>query len=301
MARKNAKQKNKRKMWGSGLNPRYFHRSQLKFYAYLIPMAIMMMIPIVYIFMTAFKPAEELYAFPPRLFVRNPTLDNFVNLFQVSSDTAVPASRYLVNSLIVTFCVVVLSIILAAATGYVLSKKHFKARNTLLEINNIALMFVDVAVAIPRYYIIIFLGLKNSFWANVVPLLAMPVGLFLVKQFIDQLPNALVEAAVIDGANDFQILFKIIIPLIKPALSTVAIMAFQTAWTATEASTQYIESSNLKTFAFYISTLSNATGNTVAGQGIAAAGSLLLFLPNLILFIIMQSQVMNTMTHSGIK
>lgn len=288
-------------MWGSGLNPRYFHRSQLKFYAYLIPMAVMMMIPIVYIFMTAFKPAEELYAFPPRLFVRNPTLDNFVNLFQVSSDTAVPASRYLVNSLIVTICVVAFSIILAAATGYVLSKKHFKARNALLEINNIALMFVGVAVAIPRYYIIIFLGLKNSFWANVVPLLAMPVGLFLVKQFIDQLPDALVEAAVIDGANDFQILFKIIIPLIKPALSTVAIMAFQTAWTATEASTQYIESSNLKTFAFYISTLSNAAGNTVAGQGIAAAGSLLLFLPNLILFIIMQSQVMNTMTHSGIK
>lgn len=301
MAGKNTKKKNKRKMWGNGINPRYFHRSQLKFYAYLIPIAVMMMIPILYIFMTAFKPAEELYAFPPRLFVRNPTLDNFVNLFQVSSDTAVPASRYLVNSLLVTLIVVALSIIMAAATGYVLSKKHFRGRNMLLEINNLALMFVGVAVAIPRYYIIIFLGLKNSFWSNVVPLLAMPVGLFLVKQFIDQLPDALVEAAVIDGANDFQILFKIIIPLIRPALSTVAIMAFQTAWSATEASTQYIESSNLKTFAFYISTLSNATGNTVAGQGIAAAGSLLLFLPNLILFIIMQSQVMNTMTHSGIK
>lgn len=295
------KKKKKRKMWGTGINPRYFHQSQMKFYAYLIPMAVMMMIPILYIFMTAFKPAEELYAFPPKLFVRNPTLDNFINLFQVSSDTAVPASRYLVNSLIVTLSVVVLSIVMAAATGYVLSKKRFKGKNTLLEINNMALMFVGVAVAIPRYYIIIFLGLKNSFWANVVPLLAMPVGLFLVKQFIDQLPDALVEAAFIDGANDFQILFKIIMPLIRPALATVAIMAFQTAWTATEASTQYIESANLKTFAFYISTLSNATGNTIAGQGIAAAGSLLLFLPNLILFIIMQSQVMNTMTHSGIK
>ena len=296
-----AKTRKQRKMWGTGINPRYFHRSQLKFYAYLLPMAVVMLVPILYIIMTAFKPAEELYAFPPKLFVRNPTLNNFVNLFQVSSDTAVPASRYLVNSLITTVCVVVLSFIFSAATGYVLSKKHFRGKNTLLEINNMALMFVGVAVAIPRYYIIIFLGLKNSFWANVIPLLAMPVGLFLVKQFIDQLPDALVEAAVIDGANDFQILFKVIIPLIKPALSTVAIMAFQTAWTATEASTQYIESSNLKTFAFYISTLSNVTGNTVAGQGIAAAGSLLLFLPNLILFIFMQSQVMNTMTHSGIK
>ena len=224
-----------------------------------------------------------------------------MNLFQVASDTSVPASRYLVNSILVTLIVVVATILMTAATAFVLSKKRFRGKKLLLEINNTALMFVPIAVAIPRYFIIIFFGLKNSFWANVIPLLAMPVGLFLVKQFVDQLPNALVEAAVIDGANDFTILFKIVIPLIKPALATIAILAFQSAWTATEASVQYIESNNLKTFAYYVSTLSNATGNTVAGQGIAAAGALLVFLPSLILFIIMQSKVMDTMVHSGIK
>ena len=289
------------KLWGSGINPKYFHRSQLKFYAYLIPIAIVMALPILYIVMTAFKPASELFAYPPRFFVRNPTLDNFMNLFQVASDTSVPASRYLVNSILVTLIVVIATILMTAATAFVLSKKRFRGKNLLLEINNTALMFVPIAVAIPRYFIIIFFGLKNSFWANVIPLLAMPVGLFLVKQFVDQLPNALVEAAVIDGANDFTILFKIVIPLIKPALATIAILAFQSAWTATEASVQYIESNNLKTFAYYVSTLSNATGNTVAGQGIAAAGALLVFLPSLILFIIMQSKVMDTMVHSGIK
>ncbi len=289
------------KLWGSGINPKYFHRSQLKFYAYLVPIAIIMALPILYIVMTAFKPASELFAYPPRFFVRNPTLDNFMNLFQVASDTSVPASRYLVNSILVTLIVVVATILMTAATAFVLSKKRFRGKNLLLEINNTALMFVPIAVAIPRYFIIIFFGLKNSFWANVIPLLAMPVGLFLVKQFVDQLPNALVEAAVIDGANDFTILFKIVIPLIRPALATIAILAFQSAWTATEASVQYIESNNLKTFAYYVSTLSNATGNTVAGQGIAAAGALLVFLPSLILFIIMQSKVMDTMVHSGIK
>jgi len=289
------------KLWGSGINPKYFHRSQLKFYAYLIPIAIVMALPILYIVMTAFKPASELFAYPPRFFVRNPTLDNFMNLFQVASDTSVPASRYLVNSILVTLIVVVATILMTAATAFVLSKKRFRGKNLLLEINNTALMFVPIAVAIPRYFIIIFFGLKNSFWANVIPLLAMPVGLFLVKQFVDQLPNALVEAAVIDGANDFTILFKIVIPLIRPALATIAILAFQSAWTATEASVQYIESNNLKTFAYYVSTLSNATGNTVAGQGIAAAGALLVFLPSLVLFIIMQSKVMDTMVHSGIK
>ncbi len=301
MAKLHRNKRRRAKLWGSGINPRHFHRSQLKFYAYLIPMAIVMALPILYIIMTAFKPAGELFAYPPRFFVRNPTLDNFANLFQMASDTAVPATRYLVNSIVATLIVVLATLLMTAATAFVLSKKNFRGKKLLLEINNTALMFVPIAVAIPRYFIIIALGLKNSFWANVIPLLAMPVGLFLVKQFVDQLPNALVEAAVIDGASDFTILRKIIIPLIRPALSTVAILAFQSAWTATEASVQYIESSNLKTFAFYVSTLANSTGNTVAGQGIAAAGTLLVFVPNLILFIIMQSKVMDTMVHSGIK
>lgn len=301
MKKRRVKSNVRGKLWGSGMNPKHFHVSQLKFYAYLIPIAIVMALPIVYIIMTAFKPASELFAFPPRFFVRNPTLDNFMNLFQVASDSSVPASRYLMNSIVATLIVVLATLLMTAATAYVLSKKKFRGKKLLLEINNTALMFVPIAVAIPRYFIIIFLGLKNSFWANVIPLLAMPVGLFLVKQFMDQLPNALIEAAVIDGATDFQILFKIVIPLVKPALATIAILAFQSAWTATEASVQYIESNNLKTFAYYVSTLANASGNTVAGAGISAAGALLVFIPNLILFIIMQSKVMDTMAHSGIK
>ena len=179
--------------------------------------------------------------------------------------------------------------------------QKFKGKNTLFKINNYALMFVPVAVAIPRYFIIVYSGLQNHFLANVIPLLAIPVGLFLVKQFIDQIPDALIEAAIIDGANDYSILRKIIFPVIKPAISTIGILSFQLAWNSTEASTLYIDNEIFKTFAFYMSTLSNTTGNTVAGQGISAAASLIMFLPNLILFIISQSQVMNTMTHSGLK
>lgn len=301
MKKYKAKHKTRGKIWGSGINPKYFHASQLKFYAYLIPIAIVMLLPILYIVMTAFKPTGELFAYPPRFFVRHPTLDNFVNLFQVASDSSVPASRYLINSIVATAVVVLATLYLTAGTAFVLSKRNFRGKKTLLEINNMALMFVPIAVAIPRYFIIVLFGLKNSFWANVIPLLAMPVGIFLVKQFVDQLPNSLVEAAYIDGASNFKILFNIIIPLIRPALATVAILAFQSAWTATEASVQYIESNNLKTFAYYVSTLSNASGNAVAGAGISAAGSLLIFVPNLVLFIIMQSKVMDTMVHSGIK
>jgi ABC-type glycerol-3-phosphate transport system permease component len=251
--------------------------------------------------MSAFKPVDELFAYPPRFFVKNPTLNNFTQLFSISSSTNVPASRYLFNSIISTLLVVILTLLMSSAAGYVLSKKAFKQKKLLFSINNLALMFVPIAVAIPRYFVIVNSGLQDSFLANVIPLLAMPVGLFLVKQFIDQIPDALVEAAVIDGASDYKILTKIIIPLIKPALATIAILAFQTSWNSTEASTIYINKETLKTFSFYMSTLSNTSGNMVAGQGIAAAASLIMFLPNLILFIILQSQVMNTMAHSGLK
>jgi len=284
-----------------GINPQKFDRGQIKFYLYLIPIAVFMFLPILFIFMNAFKPLEEFFAYPPRFYVKNPTFNNFVQLFSLTSNTNIPASRYLFNSILVTVLVMVISIFISTAAAYVLSKKRFKGKNTLFKINNYALMFVPVAVAIPRYFIIVYSGLQNSFLSNVIPLLAMPVGLFLEKQFIDQIPDALIEAAIIDGANDYSIIRKIIFPLIKPAISTIGILSFQLAWNSTEASTLYIINETLKTFAFYMSTLSNTTGNTVAGLGVSAAASLIMFLPNLILFIILQSQVMNTMTHSGLK
>jgi multiple sugar transport system permease protein len=163
-------------------------------------------------------------------------------------------------------------------------------------------MFVPIAVMIPRYLIIVNIGLTNNMLAHIVPMLAMPVGLFLVKQFVDQIPDSLIEAAVLDGANDMKIISKIIIPLIKPALATVCLLTFQAVWNTTESSNLFITNPTLQTFAFYMNTLTaGAGGNTTAGAGMAAAASLIMFLPNFFMFIFMQSKVMNTMSHSGIK
>jgi len=146
------------------------------------------------------------------------------------------------------------------------------------------------------------MGLIDNFMAHILPGLAMPVGLFLLKQFMDQIPDAVIEAAQMDGASDVQIYFKIILPMIKPAIATIAILAFQASWNNADTSAMYINQESLKTFAFYLSTLtSTTTGNTVAGQGLQAASSLIMFLPNIIIFIFLQGQVMNTMSHSGIK
>lgn len=295
------KKRNRTRIRQSGMNPKHFDRSQLKFYAVLIPVGILMALPILFIIVNAFKPTDELFAYPPRFYVKNPTLDNFRLLLSVSSGTTVPAVRYLFNSVIVSAAVVFTTVFISTAAGFALSKKKFRGRGLLFDINKTALMFVSVAVSIPRYFIIVYGGIFDTIWANILPLVVIPTGVFLVKQFADQLPDALIEAAVIDGASDFKILRKIVFPLIKPTLATVTILSFQSVWNNIETSSLYINNESLKTFAFYMSTLTSVTSGSIAGQGISAAATLIMFMPNLILFIILQSRVMNTMAHSGIK
>ena len=285
---------------GKKINPKRFHVSQIKFYVFLLPLAVFMILPIIYIFSTAFKPAEELFKFPPSFFVVDPTWENFKSLFELMAGSSVPATRYLFNSILVTVLTMLISIFLSVSAGYVLSKKKFKGQKLLFEINTLALMFVPIAVTIPRFIIIVNLGLTDRFISNILPIVAMPVGLFLIKQFIDQVPDALLEAARMDGANELQILFKIIIPSVRPAIATVAIMSFQSAWGNVEASVYYLNNESLKTFAYYITTFSSASTSSIT-QGVTAASALIMFLPNLVIFIVMQSKVMDTMAHSGIK
>ena len=285
---------------GTIINPKRFHHSQIKFYLFLIPLAIFMAMPIVYIFNHAFKPQDELFAFPPRFFVVNPTFDNFKNLFSVTSTTGIPLSRYLFNSIVITIVTLFFAIFISSMAGYALSKLKFRVKKPMLSANSIALMFVGSAVLVPKYLVVETLGLVDTFWVHILPGLAIPVGLFLIKQFIDQIPNELIEAARIDGASDFRIYLSIILPLVLPAIATVAILAFQSVWNNVETSTTFINREELKTFAFYMATLTTQA-SSVAGQGQAAAASLIMFLPNLIIFIFLQSKVMNTMAHSGIK
>ncbi|MFC4386736.1 carbohydrate ABC transporter permease [Gracilibacillus marinus] len=284
----------------SGINPKKFQKSQLKFYIFLIPFAIFMLLPILFIINHAFKPLDELYAFPPRFFVIRPTFENFENLFELANTSGIPLSRYLFNSLLVTGAVVFLSVFISSLAGYVLSKKKFTGKKAIFEINTAALMFVPIAVMIPRYLTISYLGIEDTYFAHIFPLIAMPVGLFLIKQFIDQIPDSLIEAAVIDGAGSFKIYYKIILPLIKPAIATAAILAFQLVWNDLETSNLFTTSENMRTLAFFMNTLAVET-NVVVGQGMAAVAALIMFVPNLILFIILQSKVMNTMSHSGLK
>jgi ABC-type glycerol-3-phosphate transport system permease component len=284
---------------GAKTNPGGFRKDQIPLYLFLLPLAAFMALPIVFILLHAFKPMDELFAYPPQFFVRRPTMENFRALFATVRGGLVPVSRYVFNSVLVTAVVVAATVVISSLAAFALSKMRFKLKNTLFTINNLALMFVPVAVTIPRYLTMNYLGIMDTYLAHILPLLAMPVALFLIKQFIDQVPDALIEAATVDGAGALTVYWHIIMPMTMPAMATGAILAFQLVWNNIETSALFTTQEAVRTLAFYLNTL--AAAGTVAGQGVAAAASLILFLPNLLLFIILQSSVMNTMSHSGLK
>lgn len=265
-------------------------------------LSLFMGLPIIFVLNHAFKPFSELFQFPPRFFVRRPTIENFARLISFSEESGIPISRYIFNSVFTTLVVVIASIILSSLAAFALSKLEFKGKHTLNKINQYSLMFVPIAVAIPRFLVLINIGIYNTYWAHILPLLAMPVGLFLVKQFMDtNVPQELLEAARIDGAGNWRIWWNIALPLVRPALVTVAILAFQISWMNTEGSNLFVDQEALRTLPFYMSTVVSQQGNIVVTAGVGAAAQLIMFVPNIIIFIFMQNKVMASMATSGIK
>lgn len=275
--------------------------SRALLFAVLTAVAVFMLLPIVFIINNAFKPFNELFLFPPTFLVKQPTWTNFSTLFLVSSGGTIPFTRYLFNSVLISSITLVCVILASSLAGYVLSKHRFPFKSLIFSLILVSLMFAPETVGIPRYLVISGLGLNNTYFGHVLPFLASTVGVFLMKQFIDQVPDALLEAGKLDGASEFGLFTRIVMPICFPAIATISILTFQAVWMDTEASTLYMQDETMKTLPYYVLTLTNGLQNSVAGQGMAAAAGLLIFLPNLIIFLLFQKKVMETMVHSGVK
>ncbi|OME51822.1 ABC transporter permease [Paenibacillus odorifer] len=282
-------------------NPDKLHKDQMGFHMFLFVLSIFMVLPIVFIINNSFKPFTELFAYPPRFFVSQPTFENFRLLLHFSAESGLPLSRYVFNSVLTTTIVILSTLAVSSMAAFGLSKLHFKGKETFNKINTLALMFVPVAVAIPRFLIIEKMGIFNTYFAHIIPMLAMPIGIFLLKQFMDQVPDDLIEASKMDGGGNWRVYWSVMLPMVKPALVTVAILTFQASWGNAESSANFMNDESLRTLPFYLNTLVAQSGNIVAGAGLSAVAGLVMFLPNLILFIILQNKVMDSMAHTGIK
>jgi ABC-type glycerol-3-phosphate transport system permease component len=252
--------------------------------------------PLVYAINNAFKPLNEIFLFPPRLFVQQPTLNNFQDLFIIMSKSWVPFSRYIFNTVFITFAGTFGHIIIAAMGAYVISKYKFPGSRLFFVLVTTTLMFSGYVTAIPNYLVMTKLGWVDSYWAVIIPAFAMPLGFFLLKQFIDTIPNTLIEAAKIDGAKEGRIFFQLIMPMIKPAWLTVMIFCVQNLWNAR--ASNFIYSEELKTLPY---ALSQIIVGGVARAGVGAAVTLFVMVVPLVTFILSQSNVLQTMANSGIK
>jgi putative chitobiose transport system permease protein len=257
-----------------------------------------MALPLVYALVSAFKPFEEIFIFPPRFFVRRPTWDNFTNLFIISSNMWVPFTRYVFNSLFVTFAATFLHVLFASAAAYPLAKHDFPGKNKIFSVAVISLMFVPQVTFIPQYVVMAKLGWINTYAALILPPVGAALGLFLMKQFMENIPVPMLESARIDGANEYRIFLQIVMPNVKPAWLTLTIFSFQGVWNNSSL-LQFIYSEELKLLPNAMNQI--ITGSSIARLGVGMAASVFLLLPPLVLFISIQNRVIETMAYAGIK
>ncbi len=254
-------------------------------------------LPLVYVVVTAFKPLDELFVYPPRFYVKNPTTQNFSDLVVSLGSSTVPFTRYIFNSILITVVVVVLTVIVCSLAAYSLVKFKPKGGKVLFDLILVALMFSPHVTKIPSYLIINGLNMVNTYWALILPSIAVAYNCFLMRQFIQQYPDELIEAARIDGAGEFKIFIKMVMPALAPAWSTLVVFSFVSNWNDYFSPLIYITSQAMKTLPLALKTI----GTGIARAGAMNAASLLTAAPTIILFTIMQGHVMETMTYSGIK
>ncbi len=265
-------------------------------FVFLCLFAAVMVLPMVYAISNAFKPLDELFVFPPRFFVRNPTLDNFKGISALFTETMVPFSRYVSNTVFITVGGTVGSIFIASAAGYVLEKKSFPGKNALFSLVVTALMFTATVTAIPNYLVMSKLGIVDTYWSIFLPVFGSSFNVFLMKQFMVNVPDTILEAARVDGAGEQRIFWTIVMPSVKSAWLTLIIFSFQSLWGITGSGTIYSE--QLKTLPY---ALSQAVTAGISRTGESAAISCLMMIVPITVFIVTQSNVMETMMSSGIK
>ncbi|MBP5432363.1 carbohydrate ABC transporter permease [Ruminococcus sp.] len=262
----------------------------------LLILGLFMAMPIYLTVVMSVKPVEELFVFPPKLYAVRPTLDNFRDMFRVLHQNRVPFSRYVFNSIFVTVAVTVLQCIFSSMAAFVLAKCRFPGSRIINGIIVVALLYQSSVIYIMQYIVMAKLHMIDTYMALIFPAVASPMGLFLMRQSISQVPDSIIEAAKVDGAGLFRICWQIVIPNQKPALMTLIIFAFQGAWNIQTGSVVFRE--EYKTLPTVVS---QAAASGLARAGVAMAAAVFLLVPPIVIFMLAQRQVIETMAHSGIK
>ena len=263
----------------------------------LLIFGVFMFFPMYYTLVQALKPLNELWMFPPRLYVVNPTLKNFGDLFELMSTSWVPFSRYIFNTVFISTVGTFGNVMLSSFAAYALAKIKFPGRSFLFSTIVYSLMFNTTVAGITNFITMSALGMIDTYLAVIVPAWGSTLGLYLMKQFMQtSVPNAVLESARLDGASEWKILWTLVMPMVKPAWLTLIIFSFQNLWNA--GASVYIFSEELKTFSYAISQI---VSGGIARAGASAASTVVMMIVPITVFVVTQSNVIQTMSTSGMK
>ncbi len=265
-------------------------------FSFITIFGVFMSLPLVYTIGNAFKPLDELWLFPPPILPRNPTLKNFLDLFYLLQNSWVPISRYFFNTLFITVLGTLGQVIFASMCAYPLAKHKFPGAKFIFKIIILSLMFSTAVTSIPNYLTMVNLGWVNTYQAIIIPAMGTSLGLYLMKQFMEQLNDSLLEAAKIDGAGEFTIFWKIVMPNVKAAWLTMIVFSIQGLWNM--GSSVFIYSEQLKTLPYAINQI---ISGGIARAGVGSAVAVIMMIVPISVFIFTQSNIIETMASSGIK
>lgn len=265
-------------------------------YFFVAVLCAFMLLPGVYVIGNSLKPVDELFKFPPTIIPQNPTFQNYRLMIGLLSETNMSFFRYFFNTLFITGTVAAAQIIMASMTAYSLSKIPYPGSNAIFQVIVYSMMINSSVASVPTFIIFSKLGIIDTYWAMIVPGLVSTMGFYLMKQFMEtSIPNELLEAARIDGAGEFSIFFKIVMPLLKPAWYTLIILSIQNLWGKTS-SNAYRE-----VFKTLPEALSQISTGGLERTGVAGACAVVMMAVPLVCFIVMQSKMIDTMSSSGLK
>ncbi len=263
----------------------------------LVILGAFMFIPMYYTVIQALKPLDELWMFPPRFYVSNPTGKNFKDLFTLMSGNLVPFSRYIFNTLFTSVAGTVGHLFIASLAAYAMAKIKFPGGNTMFKLVRTSLMFHATVTAVTNFILMSALNMIDTYWAIIVPAWGSTLGLYLMKQFMDSsVTDAVLESSRLDGASELRTFWQIAMPMVKPAWLTLIIYSFQGLWNA--GASAYIHSEQLKSLNYAINQI---TAGGIKRAGASAAATVVMMLVPISVFVITQSNIIETMGSSGMK
>ena len=258
---------------------------------------VFMFLPMYYTIIQALKPLNELFYFPPRFYVVNPTLTNFSDLFNLMGDSWVPFSRYIFKTVLISVGGTFGNLVLASLCAYALAKIDFPGAKGFFWLIQKSLMFTATVTGIVNFITLSMIGWIDTYLAIIVPAWCSTLGLYLMKQFMESnISTEVLESARLDGASELRTFWSIAMPMVKPGWLTLIVYSFQGLWNSGQSS--FIYSEQLKTLNYAISQI---TAGGVARAGATAASTVVMMIVPILVFVISQSNIIETMGSSGMK